>query len=131
MENPDVEKAAPKTSSSILTSKLSNGSQSSGEGFDRRIEKKFLTKQRIVMAVALLAFLAMLAYGFLSTTGGRRLNIDRDKITVATVVRGPFQENIAVTGNILPLTTVFLDAVDGGRVESDLRPHDRERLVGP
>ena len=117
MENPDVENA-PKTSSSILTSKLSNGSQStSGEGLDRRLEKKMWTKQRIVMAVAIVAFLAMLAYGFSTTTGGRRLNIDRDKITVATVVRGPFQENIAVTGNVLPLTTVYLDAVEGGRIE--------------
>ena len=50
MENPDVENA-PKTTSSILTSKLSNGSQStSGEGLDRRLEKKMWTKQRIVMA---------------------------------------------------------------------------------
>ena len=117
MENPGVGKA-PKASSSILTSKLSNGSQhTSGEGLDRRLEKKFWTKQRILMGGAILAFLAMLAYGYSTTTGGRRLNIDRDKITVATVVRGPFQENIAVTGNVLPLTTVFLDAVDGGRVE--------------
>ncbi|MCH8959773.1 MAG: HlyD family efflux transporter periplasmic adaptor subunit [Bacteroidetes bacterium] len=117
MEKPKVENA-PKTSASILTSKLSNGSQSTkGEGLDRRLEKKMWTKQRIVMAVAILAFLAMLSYGYSTTTGGRRLNIDRDKITVATVVRGPFQENIAVTGNVLPLTTVYLDAVDGGRVE--------------
>ena len=117
MDNPDVEKA-PKTSSSILTSKLGNGSQqASGEGLDRRIEKKTWTKQRILMAGAIAAFLAVLAYGFSTTTGGRRLNVDRDKITVATVVRGPFQENIAVTGNVLPLTTVYLDAVAGGRVE--------------
>ncbi len=117
MEKPKVENA-PKTSASILTSKLSNGSQSTkGEGLDRRLEKKMWTKQRIVMAVAIVAFLAMLSYGYSTTTGGRRLNIDRDKITVATVVRGPFQENIAVTGNVLPLTTVYLDAVEGGRIE--------------
>ena len=117
MENPDV-KDAPKTSSSILTSKLGNGSQkASGEGLDRRIDKKFWSKQRILMTVAIVSFIAVLGYFFSTTTGGRRLNIDRDKITVATVVRGPFQENIAVTGNVLPLTTVYLDAVEGGRIE--------------
>ena len=55
MENPEVENA-PKARPSILTSKLSNGStNTTGEGLDRRLEKKMWTKQRIVMGVALLA----------------------------------------------------------------------------
>ncbi len=110
----------PKTSSSILTSKLHNGSGSdkrSGEGHDRRIEKKTWTKKRMMMAGAIVVFLAAIAYGFSTTTGGRKLNVDRDKITVATIVRAPFQENFAVTGNVLPQKTVFLDAVEGGRIE--------------
>ena len=110
----------PKTSSSILTSKLHNGSGSdkgSGEGLDRHIEKKMWTKKRIIMAGAIVMFLAAIAYGYSTTTGGRKLNVDRDKITVATVVRAPFQENFAVTGNVLPKTTVYLDAVEGGRIE--------------
>ncbi len=110
----------PKASSSILTSKLHNGSgqdKRSGEGHDRRIQKKTWTRKRIIMAGAIVIFVAAIAYGFSTTTGGRKLNVDRDKITVATVVRAPFQENIAVTGNVLPQTTVYLDAVEGGRIE--------------
>lgn len=109
----------PKTGASILTQKLHNGSgtKRSGEGVDRQIQKKFWTKQRMMMGGAIVVFLILVIYGAATTTGGRRLNVDRDKITVATVARGPFQENIAVTGNVLPRTTVFLDAVDGGRVE--------------
>ena len=111
-----------KPGSSILTKKLHNGPGSdadkrSGEGLDRRIQKKTWTKKRIMMAGAIVVFLAAIAYGFSTTTGGRTLNIDRDKITVATVVRAPFQENFAVTGNVLPNKTVFLDAVEGGRIE--------------
>ena len=116
MSNPDVEQE-PKTSTSILTQKLSNGSQQTGEGLDRKLEKKLWTKKRMLLAGAVVLFLAAIGYGFSTTTGGRKLNVDRDKITVASVVRGPFQENIAVTGNILPRTIVFLDLPDGGRVE--------------
>lgn len=116
MSNPEIEKP-PQTGSSILTQKLHNGSDRSGEGLDRKLDKKTWTKKRLLMAGAVVLFIALVAYGFSTTTGGRKLNVDRDKVTIAEVVRGPFQENIAVTGNVLPRTTVYLDLPDGGRVE--------------
>jgi len=48
---------------------------------------------------------------------GSKLNVEKDKITISEVTMGDFQEFIPVTGNILPKTTVFLDAVQGGAVE--------------
>ncbi len=39
------------------------------------------------------------------------------KLTISTVSRGPFQEYIAVTGTVIPIRTVYLDAMEGGRVE--------------
>ncbi len=108
----------PQAGSSILTSKPTNGAGfGSGEGVDRRIEKKTWTGRRVAMGVGLALFLALLAYGFSTTLGGRRLNVERDKLTLATIERAPFQEYISVTGNVLPRTTVYLDAVEGGRVE--------------
>ena len=118
MDNPDAQDR-PQKSSSILTSKLSNYPQSSsiGEGFDRRLKKKTWTQRRILMAAGIAAFVVVMVYGLSTTFGGQRLHIDRDKVTVATVGRETFQENIAVSGHVLPLTTVYLDAVEGGRVE--------------
>ena len=89
-----------------------------GEGVDRKIEKKTFTPKRIVLAVAALLFAGAIGYGlWQATSGGKRLNVERDKLTVSTVEEGPFQEFIAITGTVTPLQTVYLDAVEGGRVE--------------
>lgn len=52
----------------------------------------------------------------LSDTGSK-LNVDADKITISTVAEGDFQEFIPVTGTVLPKTTFYLDAIQGGIVE--------------
>ncbi len=43
--------------------------------------------------------------------------MDTDRITISEVTKGTFQEIIPVNGVVLPLTTIYLDAVEGGRVE--------------
>jgi len=52
----------------------------------------------------------------LSDTGAK-LNVEADKITISTVSEGDFQEFIPITGNVLPRTTFYLDAILGGIVE--------------
>jgi len=51
------------------------------------------------------------------TSGKAKLNVDSERITVDVVKKGPFQEFIPVNGVVLPVTTIYLDAVEGGRVE--------------
>ena len=84
---------------------------------DRKIEKKTWTPKRIGMIVGAVAFLAIIAWGISTTTGGRKLNVDQERLTISEVTFEPFQEMIPGTGNIEPRTTVFLDAVEGGRIE--------------
>lgn len=88
-----------------------------GEGIDRKIDRVWWTPARIGLIVAGLAVAALLVYAILSTSGGQRLNVDRERLTVETVREGPFQELISVTGTVVPRTTIYLDAVEGGRVE--------------
>ena len=45
------------------------------------------------------------------------MNVDTERITVSEVKSGPFQETIPVNGVVLPITSIYLDAVEGGRVE--------------
>jgi HlyD family secretion protein len=112
-------------SSSKLTKPLSTsgnngngkGSSGSGEGVDRRIETSWWTRKRIAMIVGGVTFIALIAWGLSMTAGGQRLNVEREKLTISTVERGPFQEYIPQTGNVLPRTTVYLDAPEGGRIE--------------
>lgn len=90
----------------------------SGAGMDKRVKKKTWTWQRVVGLAAILLFVGVSGYFvWTSTTGGRKLNVEVDKITIADVTFGPFQEFITQTGAVMPRQTVYLDASVGGRVE--------------
>ena len=56
-------------------------------------------------------------FGLGSTLGRSRIRIDSDRVSIGTVQQAVFKEFIPVTGNVLPIRTVFLDAVQGGVVE--------------
>jgi HlyD family secretion protein len=88
-----------------------------GQGMDKKIDKKTWTPKRIGMIALVVAFLLLVALGIESTSGGRKLNVDLERVTISEVQFAPFQENIPATGNVEPRTTVFLDAVEGGRIE--------------
>ena len=51
----------------------------------------------------------------------RKLNVKVERITIATVRKGPFLEYIPLIGTVIPNKTVYLDAVEGGRVETIFR----------
>ncbi|MDZ4699139.1 MAG: hypothetical protein SH809_05475 [Rhodothermales bacterium] len=88
-----------------------------GEGMDRQLARTFWTRSRLFQFVGGALVIALIAYALWSTTGGRKLNVDRERLTISTVSFEPFQERISITGNVLPRTTVYLDAVEGGRIE--------------
>ncbi|MEZ4699791.1 MAG: HlyD family efflux transporter periplasmic adaptor subunit [Rhodothermales bacterium] len=88
-----------------------------GEGMDRQRERRFWTMRRTLQLAGAVVLVALLGYALWTTTGGRKLNVDTERLTVSTVRFEPFQERIAITGNVLPRTTVYLDAVEGGRIE--------------
>lgn len=51
------------------------------------------------------------------TSGKKRLNVDTERITISEVKKSAFQETIPINGVVLPITTIYLDAQEGGRVE--------------
>ena len=84
---------------------------------DRVIEKKYWSRKRILTITGIVALVALIAGSYYYTSGGSKLNVDTERITVSTITKGSFQETIPVNGIVLPLTTIYLDAVEGGRVE--------------
>ncbi|MFQ5347353.1 MAG: HlyD family secretion protein [Rhodothalassiaceae bacterium] len=44
--------------------------------------------------------------------------VSESRLTISTVTRGRFEDFIPVRGRVTPLKTVYLDAVEGGRVEA-------------
>lgn len=84
---------------------------------DKQIKKKKWTLKRIAMYGGIALFVGFIAYQFLFADRRSRLKVDKDKITIATVSRGVFQEFIPQTGTVEPSRTVYLDAVEGGTIK--------------
>jgi HlyD family secretion protein len=86
-------------------------------GMDRKIEKKKWPPKKIAGFAAVGIFVVLVLYVFLFRLSKSTLNVRTERITISTVTRGPFQEFIPVMGNVLPINTFYLNAVEGGRVE--------------
>ena len=84
---------------------------------DIPLEKKRFTTSKILMIVGAITIVALILFVILSTTGNAKLNVQKERISIATATQGVFQENIPVNGVVMPITTIYLDALEGGRVE--------------
>ena len=92
----------------------------SGQSKDRRIEKKPSPWKRarwigVVVVVAILAYLLVQALG-----QGRSLSVSSGRIEISSVTEGTFEDFIPLRGRLEPRSTVYLDAIEGGRVEEIL-----------
>ena len=94
-----------------------------GEGVDRKRAKRLVTPGRAAAALGVVLVAALVAWALAGRGEGQTLRVDADRLTVAAVADGPFQEYVAVTGTAQPLRTVLLDAVEGGQV---VRRHVQE-----
>lgn len=83
---------------------------------DKAIERRLVTPARVAAAAASAVALAVSVYAYTEFGLHRTLNVDPTRLTISTVSAGTFHEYIPVTGNIVPRTTVYLDAVEGGQV---------------
>lgn len=81
------------------------------------LKKKRFSKAKIAIVVGSVLLLSLLSFVVASTSGSSKLNVDKDRITIGKVQEGVFQENIPVGGTVMPITTIYLDAMEGGRVE--------------
>lgn len=84
---------------------------------DRIIKKKKWTPKKIVSIGISILFVVFVFYLVFLRDTSSRLYTDKDRMTIAVVENGRFQEFIPVDGNVQPLVTIYLDAVFGGRVE--------------
>ncbi len=84
---------------------------------DRVIEKKTWNTKRVLTIAGIAAIVLLIAGSIYFTSGKSKLDVDTDRLTISTITKGPFQENIPVNGVVTPLKTIILDATDGGRVE--------------
>lgn len=84
---------------------------------DRAIEKKKWGTKRILTIVGVLALVGLIGASYYYTSGNSRLNVDSERISIFEVKEGTFQEFIPINGTVLPISSIYLDASVGGRVE--------------
>ena len=91
----------------------------SGGAMDRVVETKGLSKQvKLAIGAGLLVVGAGTFYAMAPTADSQTVAAER--VTISTVERGRFDDFLPLRARVTPLVTVFLDAVEGGRVEQVL-----------
>jgi HlyD family secretion protein len=83
---------------------------------DREIAKnRGIKLKHIIWAVAIVLFI--IAARVIYNSGKEEVyKTSREKITISTVEEGYFSDYITVIGKVEPITTIYLDAIEGGRV---------------
>ena len=85
---------------------------------DRVIERKRLPVW--VKSASGAVILLLLALGWWLMPRGASQTVASDRITISDVRRGTFEDFLPLRARVTPLVTVYLDAVEGGRVEKVL-----------
>ena len=84
---------------------------------DRIIEKKTWTAKRIGWMASASAITILAVYSLAFKDNSSKVIISQERITISSVRYGEFQEFIPINGSIVPIRTLYLDAIEGGRVE--------------
>jgi HlyD family secretion protein len=83
---------------------------------DREVERTGLSNRvKIAIGAALVLVAALLFWWFAPTANSQ--SVAAERLTISTVKRGTFDDFLPLRARVTPLVTVFLDAVEGGRVE--------------
>ncbi|MCF2947909.1 HlyD family efflux transporter periplasmic adaptor subunit [Paraglaciecola aquimarina] len=114
--NTDKLHSVEKVSVTPLGKSSASGAAVSGSGMDRKVATKTSPVKKIIWPLVVILALVVL-YWFFKQPTGKALLIDPERIATSTVAAGTFEDFIPVRGRITPAKTVYLDAVEGGRVE--------------
>jgi HlyD family secretion protein len=87
-------------------------------GMDRVIEKRKLPPWAKYAAAG--ALVLLLALGWFLAPRGNRQSVQSDRLTVSEVRNGTFDDFLPLRSLVTPLLTVYLDAVEGGRIDKIL-----------
>lgn len=90
-----------------------------GSGMDEVVEtRKLSTRIKVAIGGAVVLITAALFWWF--APSGSSQTVGADHVTISTVTKGTFDDFIPLRARVTPLLTVYIDAVEGGRVEKML-----------
>ncbi len=90
------------------------------EKMDKIIEKKRGLQKKHIWYILFGLIIVVLFYMAFFTDRTSTYKVEKDKLIIETVIKDQFNDYITVPGTVEPITTIFLDAQEGGRVEEKL-----------
>ena len=85
---------------------------------DRKIDKKKWPPKKIALYSVIAIVVLLVSYNLIWGDRSTKLNVQVERIIISDVRQGEFQEFIPVTGAVIPIETIYLDAIEGGRVDT-------------
>lgn len=84
---------------------------------DRIIQPKG-KKRKKVLGYLVIAVIGILVAGLIfKDAGQKRFKVQSDRLSVATVSQGSFQDIIPLQGEVIPTQSFLIDAIEGGQVD--------------
>lgn len=88
---------------------------------DTLIERKpGINRKRLYWVGGVMLGLAVIAY-FIFRDTASSMAVEKDRLTIATVEQAEFSDYIRVIGQVMPSRIIYMDAIEGGRVEERLK----------
>jgi HlyD family secretion protein len=91
----------------------------SGGAMDRVIVRKRIDKRILIAGGGAVALVLLLLF-WLFAPRADTLTVAQDRLSIAAAQSGTFEDFLPLRARVTPLVTVYLDAVEGGRVEKKL-----------
>lgn len=97
---------------------------------DTIIEKKKGLKKKhvpfVIGGIVLLAAIGWLIFG----NHASKLNVDKQKLSIQSVTKGQFNDYVRISGQVQPINTIQLSAIEGGMVAQKLIEEGSEVHAG-
>ena len=89
----------------------------SGSGMDRKVTTNVSPMKKWLSFTLIILIVVFAIYMIANKSTGKVLSVDNSRIVVSKVTSGIFEDFIPIRGRVTPAKTVYLDAIEGGRVE--------------
>ncbi|MGY6648530.1 efflux RND transporter periplasmic adaptor subunit [Wenyingzhuangia sp. IMCC45574] len=83
---------------------------------DIKLEKKKGLKPKQYGYIVLVVFILFLMWKAIFGVSVATFKIEKEKLSIATVIEGDFDDYITINGMVAPISTVYMDAYEGGRI---------------
>ncbi|WP_066591336.1 efflux RND transporter periplasmic adaptor subunit [Sphingomonas pruni] len=116
--------ASLKAASSATTDRAVSGSQ-----MDKVVERRGLSRNvKIAIGAGAMLVLALLFWWFMPGAGSQ--TVTKNRLTISTVQTGRFEDFIPLRAKVTPLLTVYIDSIEGGRVDKVLVEDGTDVVAG-